>query len=89
MADPRQWEEHDHLKVIIKWDGKQYRARCPEYDLTATGKTLNEARDALWSMIEHYLALTDTQRWNEYFASVQEAIEEEADTWTGGEHVIN
>jgi hypothetical protein len=90
MADTIRWEEHDRIRVTITWDGTQYRARCREYDLAANGKTLNEARDALWSMIQHYLALTDAQTWNNYLMSVQEEIDEDINnTWASGEHVAN
>jgi len=90
MADTIRWEEHSRIRVTIDWDGAVYRARCREYDLTAKGKTLNEARDALWSMIQHYLALTDVQTWNDYFTSVQEEIDEDINNaWASGEHVAN
>ncbi len=90
MAESRRWEEREHLKLTIEWDGNQFKARCPEYDLTATGKTLTEARDALWSMIQHYLALTDAQTWNDYFHSVEQEIEEDINnTWISGDHVAN
>jgi hypothetical protein len=89
MADTIRWEEHNRLRVRIEWDGQQYRARCLDYDLVAAGKTLNEARDALWSMIQHYLALTDVQVWNDYYSSVQEAMDGMNDDWATGEHVAN
>jgi len=91
MPDKRRWEEPGDLRVTIEWDGAQYRARCREYDLVATGKTLNEARDALIVMIQHFLSLTDVQAWNAYFASIQEEIDEDVNNgWArGGDHVAN
>jgi hypothetical protein len=89
MAETRRWEEHGGLRVTIEWDGKLYRACCREYDLAATGKTLNEARDALISMIQHFLSLTDVQTWNEFFASVQEEIDADINnSWASGEHAV-
>jgi hypothetical protein len=89
MAELRRWEEHGGAKVIIEWDGTQFRAFCREYDLAATGKTLNEARDALISMIQHFLSLTDVQTWNEFFTSVQEEIDEDINNrWASGEHAV-
>ena len=91
MAQARRWEELSNLRVTIEWDGQRYRARCREYDLAATGQTLNEARDALFSMIQHFLSLTDVQTWNEFFTSVQDEIDEDVNnSWaSGGEHVAN
>jgi len=87
MAETRRWEERSSLRVTIEWDGQLYHARCREYDLAATGKTLNEARDALISMIQHFLSLTDVQTWNEFFTSVQEEIDEDINNrWASGEH---
>jgi hypothetical protein len=90
MTDSTRWEERNGLRVIIEWDGTLYRARCRDYDLTATGKTLNEARDALLTMMQHYQSLTDAQTWNEYFADVQEEIDDNNHNgWASGEHVAN
>lgn len=90
MAQRIRWEENARLRVTIDWDGTQYRAVCREYDLTATGKTLTEARDALWSMIQHYMALTDVQAWNDYFSSVQEEIDDDFNNgWASGDHAVN
>lgn len=91
MPDPIRWEERDRLNVTVQWDGTQYLARCSDYDLTARGRTLTEARDALWSMIQQYLALTDVQTWNEYFDSLQEAMEEDIhNTWARrDDHAVN
>jgi hypothetical protein len=90
MVETIRWEEHNGLRVIIERDGRQFRALCRDYDLTATGKTLNEARDALLTMMQHYLSLTDVQTWNEYFADVQEEIEENIKNgWASGNHVAN
>ena len=90
MSQRVRWEENDRLRVTIEWDGKMYRARCREYDLTATGNSLTEARDALWSMIQHYIALTDAQVWNDYFSSVQEELDEDVNNgWATGDHIVN
>jgi hypothetical protein len=91
MPDTVRWEERDRLNVTVEWDGRQFRAQCRDYDLFATGKTLNEARDALWSMIQQYLALTDVQAWNDYFARLQQEMEEDIhNTWaSGNDHVAN
>jgi hypothetical protein len=90
MFETLRWEEQNGLRVIIDWDGEQYHALCREYDLTATGKTLNEARDALLTMMQHYLSLTDVQTWNEYFSDVQEEIDDNRKNgWASGDHVAN
>ena len=90
MGEIIRWEEQNGLRVIIEWDGEQFRALCRDYDLTATGKTLNEARDALLTMMQHYLSLTDVQTWNEYFADVQEEIDDNSrNGWASGNHVAN
>ena len=91
MPDMIRWEERDRLNVTVEWDGAQFRARCREYDLTAHGRTLTEARDALWSMIQQYLALTDVQTWNEYFLRLQQETEEDINnSWaSGGKHIPN
>lgn len=89
---PRQigWEEHNRLRVKITWDGENYCARCLDYEIKATGKTLNEARDALSRMIQQYLALTDVRVWDNYYASVQELMEDEIqEAWSSGEHAVN
>jgi hypothetical protein len=87
MGAKQRWEEHSGPKVVIEWDGNQFRAICREYDLAATGRTLNEARDALLTMIQHYLSLTDVQTWNEFLASVQEELDENNNNgWASGEH---
>ena len=89
MAGIRRWEEHGGEKVVVEWDGAQFRATCREYDLMATGKTLNEARDALFSMIQHFLSLTDVETWNDFLASVQEEIDEDINNgWASGEHAV-
>ena len=86
---PLRWEERDRLNVTVEWDGEQFCARCREYNLMATGKTLNEAREALWSMIQQYLALTNPQTWHDYFTTVQQIDEENDTAWASGEHTIN
>lgn len=42
-------------------------------------------------MIQQYLALTDVQTWNEYFDSLQEAMEDDINnTWARrDDHAVN
>jgi hypothetical protein len=89
MARIRRWEEPGGLKLTIEWDGMQFRARCRDFDLATTGKTLNEARDALLTMVQHFQSLTDVQTWNEFFNSVQEEMDEDINNrWASGEHAV-
>lgn len=76
MQQASDWEEQPRLRVTVQWDGRQYFARCPQYDLITTGKTVAEAREAMWHMIQEYLALTHFDSWDTYYTLIQEMIDQ-------------
>ncbi len=89
MLDAAGQPEPHQVNVVIEWDGQQYRARCPDLDLVATGKTANEARDAMWMMIEEYLALTQSETWEDYLENFVNMPEADDATWAPENPVIN
>ena len=90
MPESAGWEDLHHLNVVVEWDGRQFRARCPDFDLLTTGKTANEAREAMWNMIQEYLALARLETWEDYFNGFVEVPEEDDTTWASSDNpVIN
>jgi hypothetical protein len=65
------------LSIFVEQEGERFRARCPQFSLVATGRTAQEAHEAMLAMIEEYMNFTDPQSWLEYMVSLQDEWEED------------